>query len=212
MTVADTVQQAPDMQAQTEPSIVPVSRPRFFYLVEIAAVAATIACVWLTTRAHILCWPVGIVGCVLYLYVFYHARLYSDVLLQVYFLATSVYGWYQWQYGGENATERAVSCLAPPEMAGWGAAVIVGALALGFYMKRRTRAALPYWDAATTALSIVAQYLLTLKVVESWVLWIIADIIDTGLYLRRRLYATAVLYAVLLVLAIRGLIEWLGML
>ncbi len=210
MSIADTVQHAPS--ARAGPSIVPASRPRFFYLVEIAAVAATIACVWLTARADILCWPVGIVGCVLYLYVFYHARLYSDVLLQVYFLATSVYGWYQWQYGGESATERAVTRLAPLEMAGWGAAVIVGALALGFYMKRRTRAALPYWDAATTALSIVAQYLLTLKVVESWVLWIIADIIDTGLYLRRRLYATAALYAVLLVLAIRGLIEWLRML
>jgi nicotinamide mononucleotide transporter len=188
------------------------ARPRWFTVVELLAVAATIACVWLTAKAHILCWPIGIAGCILYLYVFYYARLYSDVLLQVYFLATSFYGWYQWQYGGDGATELAVSRLSTAGIVSWASVLVVSSLALGFFMKRKTRAALPYWDAATTALSVVAQYLLTEKVLESWVLWIIADIIDTGLYLKRKLYATAILYAILLVLATKGLFEWMGML
>jgi len=187
-------------------------RPRWFLAVELVAVAATIACVWLTAEADVLCWPVGIVGCLLYLYVFHRARLYSDVLLQVYFLATSFYGWYQWQHGGDNAAELAVTRLTPAAIVTWGTVVAAGAVGLGWFMKRRTKAALPYWDAATTAMSVVAQYLLTEKILESWVLWIAADIIDTCLYFKRRLYATAVLYAILLVLATKGLTEWIGML
>jgi len=187
-------------------------RSGWFLAVELSAVAATLACVWLTAEADVLCWPVGIVGCVLYLYVFHRARLYSDVLLQVYFLATSFYGWHQWLHGGDEHTALAVSRLSLTAAALWTAVIAAGAAGLGWWMKHRTKAALPYWDATTTAMSVVAQYLLTGKVVESWVLWIVADSIDTVLYFRRRLDATAALYAVLLALAVKGLVDWAGML
>ena len=75
-------------------------RPKGFLIIEILAVITTLACVWLTAKDNILCWPTGIAGSLLYLYIFYHARLYSDVLLQLYFLGTSIYGWYNWGHGG----------------------------------------------------------------------------------------------------------------
>ena len=185
-------------------------RPRGFFWIELLAVIFTIACVWLTAEEHILCWPTGIIGCVLYLYVFWVARLYSDVLLQLYFLVTSIWGWYHWLYGGVNATELPITRITAGWAALWAGVIVAGTAALGAFMKRRTRAALPYLDATTTVISLVAQYLLGCKILENWVLWIGADVIDSGIYFRRRLYMTSLLYAVLLVLATMGLIEWRG--
>lgn len=177
--------------------------------IEIAAVILTLASVWLTAEEQITCWPVGIAGCLLYGYVFYQARLYSDVLLQAYFLVTSFTGWYNWLYGGVNGSELSTRFLSSREIAIWAVVFLAGIATLGTFMKRKTAAALPYWDASTTVLSFIAQYLLTLKIVENWALWIVADVIDTGIYFRRKLYATSLLYATLLLLAIRGLVTWL---
>jgi nicotinamide mononucleotide transporter len=77
-------------------------------------------------------------------------------------------------------------------------------------MRRYTRAALPFWDAAITVLSVIAQYLLTGKVLESWVLWMAVDALAVGVYCARRLYLTAALYGVLFALAARGLMTWLA--
>ena len=187
-------------------------RPKGFLIIEILAVIATLACVWLTAKDNILCWPTGIAGSLLYLYVFYHARLYSDVLLQIYFLLTSIYGWYNWGHGGAGDTALRVTRLTMPAMAGWGMVIIIGTLVLGTFMKKRTKAAIPYGDASVTVLSLVAQYLLTAKVLESWALWITTDVIATIVYWKRRLYMTAGLYAVLFIMACKGLLEWIKLL
>ena len=82
------------------------------------------------------------------------------MLLQVYFLVTSIWGWYHWLHGGEANGALVVSRLSPGRGAIWIGVIVVGSALLGTYMKRRTRAALPYVDAATTVTSLVAQYLL----------------------------------------------------
>ena len=84
-----------------------------------------------------------------------------------------------------------------------------GTAALGGAMARYTDAALPYWDAATTVLSLVAQYLLARKVLENWEFWIVVDVIAVGVYLTKELYLTSGLYAVFLILAVIGLITWM---
>lgn len=190
----------------------PEKRPRAFHFLEILAVITTLSCVWLTAKDNILCWPTGIAGSLLYLYIFYYARLYSDVLLQFYFLGSSIYGWYNWGHGGAGDTALKVSRLALHAMAGWSVVIIIGTLILGTIMKKRTKAAIPFGDASITVLSLVAQYLLTAKVLESWALWIATDAIATVVYARRRLYLTSGLYAVLFILACKGLWEWIGLL
>lgn len=187
------------------------ARPRHFAAVELLAALLTLACVWLTAMAHITCWPVGIAGCLLYLYVFYHSRLYSDVILQFYFLVTSVYGWHNWLHGGADDSALKITRLALPQALLWAAAAAAGVAALGYAMKRWTRAALPYWDAFLAVLSFIAQYFLACKLLESWVLWITVDIAAIGVYRARRLRLTCALYAVLLLLAVKGLFEWLAL-
>jgi nicotinamide mononucleotide transporter len=144
----------------------------------------------------------------LYTFIFFHSGLFSDMGLQVVYLALSIYGWYQWLRGGENRTTLKVSRASRRVwLIGLTLATIVW-LALAQYTSTLPGVALPYLDSGLTALSLLAQWMMTRKIVENWALWIVADIIYVPMYVSKHLYVTAGLYLVFLVLAIMGLISW----
>jgi nicotinamide mononucleotide transporter len=144
----------------------------------------------------------------LFAVVFFHARLYGAMALQLVYVALSFYGWYEWLHGGEGEGRLAVSRTP----AGWVAGLALGGaaftLALGVFLKLRTDEALPFWDAGTTAFSLVGQWMTTRKWIENWLVWIVVDVVYVGMYLSQRLYPTTLLYAVFLVIAMFGLAEW----
>lgn len=177
-------------------------------VVEWTAAALGFACVVLTVRQNMWCWPTGLLQVLLYIYVFLSARLYSDMILHVIYVVLQVYGWWAWLHGGKDKGRLQTSWLSGRVRAAWALVIFAGTFTWGFLMARFTDAALPYWDAATTVLSIVAQYLLAHKKIESWVLWIVVDILCVGIYFVKDLHTTMVLYAVFLVLAVMGLKKW----
>jgi nicotinamide mononucleotide transporter len=179
-------------------------------MLEKIAVVFGLANVYLTVRQNIWCWPIGAVMVSLYIYIFFHTKLYSDAGLNVFFLVMQFYGWYQWTRGPvEHA--RSLSAVKTLDTKGWAltiAGVLAGTAALGTAMHRYTDAALPYPDAFTTLLSVFAQFLMTRKVLENWTLWIVADIVYIGVYTSKSLYWTAGLYVIFLGLCIEGYREW----
>ena len=177
--------------------------------IELTATLFGLACVVLTIRQHIACWPTGLVMVVLYIHIFHEARLYSDMGLQVIYVFLQLYGWYHWVYGGRTRNALPVSRMSQRSIALWLAAAAAGTMSLGFVMDRYTDASLAYWDATTTVLSLIAQYLMARKLVESWLFWIVVDILAIGIYLVKDLHLTAGLYAVFLVLATIGFFAWL---
>ena len=177
-------------------------------LIEWVAVGFGLGCVLLTIRQSVWCWPMGLVQVVLYVHVFYQARLYSDVILHVIYVVLQIYGWYAWLHGGADRGKLTVSRLSRRHLLLWAAAGVAATLAVGGLMSRFTGADRPYWDASILAFSLVAQWLMARKVVESWVFWIAVDVLAVGLYAVKRLYPTTALYSVFLVLAIIGLLEW----
>ncbi|UYZ63005.1 nicotinamide riboside transporter PnuC [Hymenobacter weizhouensis] len=176
--------------------------------VEAAGVLTGIACVWLAARNSVWNFPVALVSCGLYVFIFGRARLYSDVGLQFVFIGLSLYGWYQWLHGGAQRPELPVSRTGRREWLGLGVLGAVYALGAGFLFQTYTDAALPYWDTTTTAVSIVAQVLLARKKLENWLLWLAVDVAYVGMYWHRELYLTSGLYAVYLGLAAYGYYEW----
>ena len=146
----------------------------------------------------------------LYLYIFFETKLYSDAGLQIFFLVMQFYGWYHWTRGPvQHATS--LSPVKRLGTRGWlltalGAAA--GTATLGTVMHQFTDAALPYPDAFTTTLSVIAQFQLTRKILENWTLWIIADIVYIGVYTSKELFWTAGLYVVFLVLCVKGYRDW----
>jgi len=176
--------------------------------VEWTAVVFGIASVYLSVREHVWSWPTGIINVSLYVYIFLHAKLYADMGLQVFYIAISFYGWWNWLYGGENRGELHISRLSRGMAMILPVAGAIGAVALGSLLRHTTDAALPYIDSTLTVASLVAQYLMTRKVLENWVIWVIADVAYVGMYIYKGLYPTAFLYAVFLVLASMGWFQW----
>jgi nicotinamide mononucleotide transporter len=174
---------------------------------EIAGVITTVVGIWLTTRRLLICWPVVLISDVLYLIVFYQARLFSDALLQIFFLAFTLYGWWHWWRGVQQEGEVRVVPLGLRGWLGGLAAGAVGSVLLGWLMVR-IGAALPHLDAALTSYSLVASWWGARKHIANWWLWIAVDVIYVGEYLYKGLKPTAALYAGLVALAVLGLRDW----
>lgn len=175
--------------------------------IEIIAAISGLWCVWLTVRRNILCWPVGLVQVVLYVWVFWQARLYSDAGLNAIYIFLQFYGWWAWLHGGEKRHELSLSRVGE-SLSLWVVGTLVITVGWGYIMDTYTQAAVPYPDSFTTMASLTATYLMARKKIESWWFWIAVDVIAIGVYVYKELYITAGLYAVFLVMATLGFIEW----
>lgn len=175
---------------------------------EIVAALFGVACVALTIKRHMGCWPTGLIQVALYIVVFYRARLYSDMGLQVVYVALQIYGWYLWARGKSRENEVRVVRLPRWERPLWIGVAAAGSVGLGWSMKHWTDASLPYWDATATVLSLVAQYLMGRRILESWLIWIVVDVLSIGLYGVKELYVTLALYVLFLIMAAAGFFEW----
>lgn len=175
---------------------------------EILAAVTGIISVYLSTRENIWSWPTALVNVTLYFLVFLEAKLYADMGLQVVYFGLSVYGWYEWLYGGENRTELHVSRATRTLGVRLALIGIAATAILGTALARFTDAALPYLDSATTSTSLIAQWMMTRKIVENWAVWVAVDVVYVGMFLYKSLYLTAGLYAVFFVLAVMGYREW----
>ena len=175
---------------------------------EVLAVITGIISVYLSTRENIWSWPTALVNVALYFVVFYETKLYADMGLQVVYFALSLYGWYEWLYGGENRTELRVSRTSQALGVRLAIIGIACAAVLGTLLARFTDAALPYIDSATTSTSLVAQWMMTRKILENWAVWAAVDVVYIAMFVFKRLYLTAGLYTVFLVLAVMGYVQW----
>ena len=174
---------------------------------EIAGFVTTLIGIWLTTRRLLICWPIVLVSDLLYLIVFYRARLFSDALLQIFFVVFTLYGWWHWWRGARQDGEVRV---VPLNMRGWILGLVAGAVGsvlLGWLMVR-IGAALPHLDAALTSYSLVASWWQARKHTANWWLWIVVNFIYIGEYLYKALLPTALLYLLLAILAVVGLRDW----
>ncbi|WP_433534807.1 nicotinamide riboside transporter PnuC [Micromonospora sp. CA-249363] len=175
---------------------------------ELLGFATGVLNVWLVARQRVANWPIGIANVLLLMLLFWTAGLYADAGLQVVYVALGCYGWWHWLFGGERRTRLTVSRTGGREWAALAAAGVLLTGALWVLLDRATDSTVPLPDALTTALSLLATYGQTRKRVESWWLWIAADLIYIPLYAYKGLHLTAVLYLVFLALCVVGLRAW----
>lgn len=152
-------------------------------------------------------YPFALVAVTLYAFVFFEAKLYSDMLLQGFFFVLNLYGWAAWMRA-RDAGGVPVGWMTHRARVGWASATIAAWFGWSFLMDRHTDAIAPWVDGAIAMLSITAQWLLARRRVESWFLWILVDLIAVPLFAWRGLYATSAVYVVLLGLSIDGFIQW----
>ncbi len=181
--------------------IVPLS------LTEVLGFITGALCVWWVVEENIWTWPVGIANNVFFIILFLQAKLFADMALQVVYIALGLLGWYWWLKGGKNKSELKVSRVSTKTAIILFLITVVSTYFMTGYLTSINDSA-PFWDALTTVMSLVAQYMLTRKLLENWIVWISADIIYIALYASKNLYLTSVLYFVFLLMCVEGYRQW----
>ena len=196
---------------------------------EIAANAFNLISVWFSARNSVHTWWSGIVGCALYAVMFAGVKLYADVTLQIFFIASCIVGWWNWQKGGARAaptsaatsasvdgtlapehdsTELPITRVAPLTALAFAALAALSAAGYGTLLHGFTDAANPFIDSTVLALSILAQLLMVARKIETWPVWFAVDCIAVPLYASKGLWVTAGVYALFLALVVMGWMRW----
>ncbi len=175
---------------------------------EIAGFATGAACVWLLVRRNIWNFPIGIANNALFIWLFARSGLYADAGLQVVYIVLALMGWFWWTRGSAARAGLEVKTASFRTLAVCAVAVAVLTAAIQWGLDRYTNSTVAGWDAVTTSLSLVAQFMLSRKWIENWWFWIAADLIYMPLYAAKGLWLTAILYGVFLAMCIVGLVQW----
>lgn len=177
-------------------------------MIELFASSLTLLCVWLTTKKNLLSWPIGIIATILYSLIFFNVKLYADFFLQIIFFIQSLYGWFNWSTNKQSNSKVVIQELNKIEIFKYFILFIVGWYSLFKFLTIYTEASIPFIDSQLAVLCIIANWLLSKRIIQNWIIWIYVDFIYIFLYYYKELYISSGLYLILLFLAINGYINW----
>ena len=177
-------------------------------LTEIFATALAVAYLVLVIRQNVLCWPAGLVSSLLMATTFFESRLYPETVLQLFYAAVSVYGWYRWRSGAGTAAELRVTWWPWQRHALSIGATLALAAALGNVLSANTHARFPYLDSFVSIGAVVTTYMVAKKIFENWIYWLVVDGLSLYIHFSRELYLYSGLDIVYLVLVVVGLVRW----
>ena len=177
--------------------------------VELIAVFFGLLSVWSMKKESILAFPFGIINVLIYVYIYFIAKLYALAGINLFFFTMSVYGWYNWLRKSNNDDEkiRITECSKKEKI--WNSiAIPVFFIVLWILLKRFTDSVVPAWDAIATSIYIIGMWLLARKKIENWILWIAGDFISIFLMVYEKLYFSSFQFLVFTVIAVLGYLEW----
>ncbi|MBI1770136.1 MAG: nicotinamide mononucleotide transporter [Bacteroidetes bacterium] len=190
------------------------------YLEFVGTVAGAIA-VWLSARANIWSWPIGLINVTLFFFLFYQVQLYPDMFLQVFFFVTNLIGWWRWKNPSQSEEDKKhelrVSFVSRRGLSIFMMVGVVGTFVFGMLAKNlheffpmlfHKPSAFPYADSFVTVMSIVATYLMVQKKVECWAVWILVDAIACYLYFAKEIKFVGIEYLIFCFIAGFGLWNW----
>jgi len=175
---------------------------------EIVAVAFGILSVWFARKENIWVYPTGIVNVLIYVYLCFFAGLYADMAINAFYFVMSVFGWYNWSRHVDKTHHVPISSLSLKQ---WLFYILLIAVAFGviyYVLSNFTDSTVPVFDSFTTSLFIAGMWLMAIKKIENWLLWILGDVLVIPMFAIKGLAFTSIQYVVFLILAIMGYIEW----
>lgn len=186
-----------------------LARPALFTMswLELFGAVSGLVCVWLVARQHVWNWPIGLTNNALFFVLFWRGKLYADALLQIAFAALSIYGWWRWTRHGTQPEAR-IRTTTRREWLLLTLLSVLATVAVAALLASQSDSPAPLWDASVLTLSLAATYGQAQKLLESWYVWIVVDLLSIPLYVSRSLHLTALVYVVFLVLCLIGLRDW----
>lgn len=178
--------------------------------IELFGVVTGILYVILEVKQNRLLWPLGLLTSATYVYIFFHGKFYADMGLQVYYVLISIYGWFYWSRGGQRSDTGELRVIrgGRRQLMVLFLVFVISWAGIYFLLDRLTDSTVPLGDSFTTAMAIVATWMLARKIIEHWFLWIIANLVSIALYIYKGLYPTVILYVVYTAMAVYGYLEW----
>ena len=176
--------------------------------IEIAGAVIGLLYLYLEYRASVYLWPVGVVMPLFYIYIFFVSRFYADMGINIYYLFASIYGWIRWN---KSASQEQGLAITHMPFRYWSVALPALSIlfaGIAWILIRFTDSPVPFGDSFTTALSIVAMWMLANKYIEQWGLWIVVNVVSCALYAWKGLYPTALLYVVYSIVPVFGYFKW----
>lgn len=203
--------------------------------IEAVGTVAGLLCIWLASLEKIVNYLFGLINVTLFAIIFFQIQLYASLLLQLFFFAANLYGWYAWsRQTSQNEAELQIRWLPLPKAMSWLAACVVAIALMTLYIDPffavLTRVAVnvmqgmgmnvvmptlqpdafPFWDSSMMVLSIAAMVLMTRKYVENWLLWVIINVISVAIFALQGVYAMALEYLILTFIALNGSRMWMN--
>lgn len=201
--------------------------------IEAIGTLAGLLCIWLASREKIINYLFGLINVTLFAIIFFQIQLYASLLLQLFFFAANLYGWYAWSRQEGDQAALQIRWLPRKKALGWGvgslvaialmtlwidpvfafltelAVLLMQTLGLQVTMPELQPDAFPFWDSTMMVLSIVAMILMTRKYVENWLLWVVIDVISVWIFARQGVYAMSLEYLILTLIALNGSWLWI---
>ncbi|MDR7341616.1 nicotinamide mononucleotide transporter [Pantoea alhagi] len=201
--------------------------------IEAIGTLAGLLCIWLASREKIINYLFGLINVTLFAIIFFQIQLYASLLLQLFFFAANLYGWYAWSRQEGDRAALQIRWLPRKKALGWGvgslvaialmtlwidpvfafltelAVMLMQTLGLQVTMPELQPDAFPFWDSTMMVLSIVAMILMTRKYVENWLLWVVIDVISVWIFARQGVYAMSLEYLILTLIALNGSWLWI---
>ncbi|MCB1604107.1 MAG: nicotinamide riboside transporter PnuC [Gammaproteobacteria bacterium] len=175
-------------------------------IAEIVAVITAILYLILAAKENIWCWFFGFVSTAIYVYLFYDVALLSESVLNIYYMAMAVYGWYQWQNINQHQSVKIHKWKVKRHLA------IVSVTLLLVYpvgsLMKILGASFPYLDALVALLAVVATFMTARKIFENWYYWLLVDSVSIYLFWSKQMYLTALLFVIYIVLIFFGIVSW----
>nr|WP_211183397.1 nicotinamide riboside transporter PnuC [Thalassotalea sp. Y01] len=177
---------------------------------ELTAVLLSVAYVVLVARNNSWCWPAAFVSTLIFTIIFYDVSLLMESLLNIYYMAMAIYGWYRWQNSHFLTAENSLPVITWPLQRHLLVIVSMSllSLALGWFMDNYTQADFAYLDTFTTVFAVMTTYLVTIKLLENWLYWIIINSVSSYLYLQKGLEPTALLALFNIFMCFIGIYKW----
>lgn len=177
---------------------------------EMVAVFLSVSYILLAMKQSLWCWGAAFFSTLIYSILFFDASLLMDSALNVFYLVMAIYGWYSWKYanGISSHEELKIDSYGLIKNIKIIVSLTILSLILGFYMANYTKADFAYLDTFTTVFAVFSTYMLTKKVLENWLYWVVIDTVSIYIYINKGFYLTAVLFALYTILAFVAYKEW----
>lgn len=176
--------------------------------IEIISTALALGSIYLATKENYIHWFLGFISSVLFCIIFWGARLYVDSLLNVFYCVMAIYGAYLWKVDLESDQGSAIYKVTLTQLSVWIGGVAILSAVAGVPMSIYTDAVAPYLDTFAAFASLLGMYMLAQKIRENWLVWGIANTVYIYLYILQGLYATAILCICLIILCVKGYLDW----